>query len=232
MKEEITLCARLEMVAALVPQGARLIDIGTDHAYLPAALFKRGRIASAWAADVREGPLERARGTLARAGLSAQIGLKRSDGLDGFSAEDGDCIVIAGMGGETIADILSRAPWTKKGVALVLQPQSMIYELRAFLKENGYTIGIETLCRDRGRYYMAMAARGGAWTGESLFFSQMLLEHPLGRAYLQELLRREQAALAGLQKAAAPDAARMRRQREIVRALEAFSLSTGGARSG
>ena len=87
MKEEMTLCARLEMVAALVPQGARLIDIGTDHAYLPAALFKRGRIASAWAADVREGPLERARGTLARAGLSAQIGLKRSDGLDGFSAE-------------------------------------------------------------------------------------------------------------------------------------------------
>ena len=227
MKEEINLCVRLEMVASLVPRGARLIDVGTDHAYLPAALFQRGHIACAWAADVRTGPLERARETLCSAGLLPQIGLKLCDGLDGFTAADGDCVVIAGMGGETIAGILSRAPWTRLGTRLVLQPQSMVYELRAFLLGNGYRIETETLCRDRGRWYMAMAACGGECAQQDLFFSRALMEHPLGRAYLRELLQRERAALAGLRSASRPDLERLRRQEQIVTELEGFARQAG-----
>ena len=84
MNRKIELSPRLRMVADLVPAGARLADVGTDHAYLPAALILEGKIPSAIAADLRQGPLARARTTVREAGLTGRVAFRLCDGLKGI----------------------------------------------------------------------------------------------------------------------------------------------------
>ena len=98
MNEQIALSPRLRMAASLVPPGARLADIGTDHGYLPAALILEGAIPSAIASDLRPGPLARARETAVRYGLEDRLSLRLCDGLSGIGPEEADALVIAGMG--------------------------------------------------------------------------------------------------------------------------------------
>ena len=88
MKKVIELTPRLRQVADLVPAGARLTDVGTDHAYLPAALVLEEKIPSAIAADLRPGPLDRAKATVREYGLANQIGFRLCDGLSGIRPED------------------------------------------------------------------------------------------------------------------------------------------------
>ena len=99
---ELTLSTRLAFLAGWVPQGARLADIGTDHAYLPVWLDTHGRVSAAIAADLRPGPLQRARETGKLYG-ARHVDYRLCDGLAAISAEECDTIVIAGMGGENIA---------------------------------------------------------------------------------------------------------------------------------
>ena len=123
------------------PRGARLADVGTDHAYLPACLLMEGKIPSAIAADLREGPLRRARETAAEYGCGDRMAFRLCDGLSGIRPEETDAVVIAGMGGETIAQILEAAPWVRtRKIPLVLQPMSSIPELRQWLGEDGFHI--------------------------------------------------------------------------------------------
>ena len=110
---KLELSPRLAAIAAQVPQGARLADIGTDHAYLPTALLLAGRIERAVASDVREGPLQRGRETARHYGQEENITFRCCDGLEGLTPDQADTVVIAGMGGELIARILSQAPWTR-----------------------------------------------------------------------------------------------------------------------
>ena len=110
---KLELSPRLAAIAALVPQGARLADVGTDHAYLPVRLLLDGGIASAVATDVNEGPLQRGRETAERYGVRTIL-FRRCDGLADVRADEVDTVVIAGMGGDLIARILAAAPWTKQ----------------------------------------------------------------------------------------------------------------------
>ena len=142
MTRRIELSPRLRLAADLVPEGARLADVGTDHAYLPACLLMEGKIPSAIAADLREGPLSRARETAAEYGCGDRMAFRLCDGLSGIRPEETDAVVIAGMGGETIAQILEAAPWVRtRKIPLVLQPMSSIPELRQWLGEDA-AIGI------------------------------------------------------------------------------------------
>ena len=149
MRHNLELTPRLRTAADLVPAGARLADIGTDHAYLPAALLLEGKIPYAIAADLRHGPLLRARETAAEYGCRDRMGFRLCDGLKGIRPEETDAIVIAGMGGETIAQILAAAPWVReRNVPLVLQPMSSLPDLRGWLFQNGYQIEEERLARE------------------------------------------------------------------------------------
>ena len=126
-------------VAEMIPEGARLADVGTDHAYLPVWLLQNGRIPSAIASDVREGPLSRARATARACGCFERMSFRLCDGLSGIAPEEVDALVIAGMGGETIANILEAAPWVKeKDFPIILQPMSTQAELRGWLWRNGF----------------------------------------------------------------------------------------------
>ena len=152
----LTLSPRLAFLAGWVPQGARLADIGTDHAYLPVWLDVHGRVSTAIAADLRPGPLQRARET-GRLYGACHVDYRLCDGLAAITEEECDTIVIAGMGGENIAGILQRAPWTADGRhTLLLEPHSRAEVLRAFLAKNGYVIRREALVRDRGFLYPPM----------------------------------------------------------------------------
>lgn len=162
MGKKLELTPRLRMVADMLPAGVRLADVGTDHAYLPAALMLEGKIPFAIAADLREGPLSRARETVREYKLEGKIDFRLCDGLAGITAEEVDAVSIAGMGGETIAMILAAAPWTReRNTTLVLQPMSSMDELRVWLGRNGYTIKEERLAREGDTIYTAMLAEAG-----------------------------------------------------------------------
>lgn len=209
MGKKLELTPRLGQIAAWVPQGAHLADVGTDHAYLPVWLTLQGRVASAIASDLRLGPLNRARETGRRYGVEKSITFRLGSGLATVRPEECDTIVIAGMGGENIAQILSQAPWTADGDhTLLLQPQSRAEVLRRFLAENGFQITREALVRDRGFLYPVMEAGAGEMT---LTLGQQwggvdLLYDPLGDRYLIEKIIQLQAAVAGSNRAAAQPA--------------------------
>ncbi len=153
----IALDKRLGMVASLVRQGSRVADIGTDHAYLPVHLVQAGVAVSGIAADIGTGPLEAARHTVIAAGLEDTVSLRLGDGLAPVTPDEVDDIVVAGMGGETIAAILDAADWVKNArYRLVLQPMTRAEDLRRWLLHNGFTITTERLVRDKHHVYPVM----------------------------------------------------------------------------
>jgi len=191
----IRLSPRLRMAAELVPPGARVIDVGTDHAMVPVWLVQEGRVDHVWASDLRPGPLQGAERLIQETATGSRIDLRLADGLKGFGPEDGDAIIIAGMGGETIVSILSEAPWITEECILILAPQTKQHLLRRFLIGSGFSIQRELLVRDAGRIYPILTARCGAassyaeaelWTG---LFSQISSD-PLFPAYLEQLSSR------------------------------------------
>ena len=200
------LSPRLRSVAELVPQGAQLADIGTDHAYLPTWLILHGVISRAVAADLREGPLERARLTAEKYGISQHISFRLCDGLTDIDKDEADVISIAGMGGETIAEILSAAPWTKEAdKLLLLQPMSAQPELRRWLGEHGYVIRREILSKEGETLYVAFQVNGGrmdALTAGELWAGKQQAgeKSPLRMEYLDRLIAQTGRALEGLRR--------------------------------
>ena len=130
--KRIALQPRLRLLAEMTPPGGRLADIGTDHGYLPVWLLQEGRIPSAIASDVGAEPLEHARRT-AEEYETQGLDFRLCDGLSGIEPEETDTVVIAGMGGETIRDILRAAPWAADGHhTLLLQPMTKVELLRGW----------------------------------------------------------------------------------------------------
>lgn len=204
-KESIELTPRLKLLADRVPQGARFADIGTDHGHLPLYLLREGKIDQAIASDIRSGPLEHARENAAFHGFTMQTKFVLAGGLEGIRAEDCDTIAIAGMGGETIAEILRDASWTKRGEhLLLLQPMTSVFELRQWLWGNGYHIEDEAVCTEGRRHYVILSVRGEPACEPvrkplaDCCFSKALLRAAGASAYLEYLLAREQRAYEGM----------------------------------
>ena len=217
--ESMVLTPRLACIASLVPQGARLADIGTDHGKLPISLLLTGKIAAATGSDIGEGPLAHAARNATDYGVS--LSLRLAAGLDAVQPEECDTVSIAGMGGQTIAEILTAAPWCEQGQhLLLLQPMTMVYELRQWLWAHGYVIECETLCREDRRQYVVLSVRGSAEKKElplwQCAFSPALLQADGAKDYLKALLTREERALEGMQQANEIDKARLDMQRRLV----------------
>ena len=210
----LALCARYAAGAGI------LCDVGADHGYLPISLLAEGKIEYAIAADIRPGPLASARRHAGEAGLEDKMRFELADGLAFPGAERADTVVCAGMGGETVAGILKRAPWTKEGVRLILQPQSKLDELCEWLRENGYALVTAALAAEGERLYIAMLVHGGSegplWAEDALAASG----DPLLGEWLEWRIRRLERALAGMERAkdAMEECARARRTLERLRA--------------
>jgi tRNA (adenine22-N1)-methyltransferase len=199
---------RLERVAAHVPGGARLADIGSDHGYLPVALMRRGAIAAAVAGEVAMTPFRAAERTVRDNDLEQQITVRLASGLAAIEPDDGiTAISICGMGGETIRDILDQGKTRLSGQErLILQPNGGEQPLRQWLMENGYCILSEELLREnRFDYEIIVAERAGpvTYTAEELYFGplQMRARSPEFLAKWQRLLREKQKTLNNLARA-------------------------------
>ena len=205
---EHTLSQRLERVAAHVPAGARLADIGSDHAYLPVALMRRGVITAAVAGEVAATPFHGANRTVGDNGLEQCISVRLADGLAAIEAgDDITAISLCGMGGETIRDILDSGKAHLNGrERLILQPNGGEQPLRQWLMDNGYQILHEELLRENRFYYeiiVAERAEAMTYTAEQLYFGplQMQARSPEFLAKWQRILREKRKTLASLEQA-------------------------------
>ncbi len=150
---------RLLTLSRFVREGAYLFDVGTDHAYLPIYLCSRGTVRGAMASDINEGPLRHARKHIEENGFSDKITTLLADGIPKTLVSGACDIVIAGMGGSLISDIIAAAEHIKRAdVRLILQPMRNAPQLRAYLYENGFSIVGEALARDDRRAYEIIAA--------------------------------------------------------------------------
>lgn len=140
-------------------RGGFLADVGTDHAYLPVYLYKLGKIRGAVAADINEGPLDRAKVNIAAYDAADGIQTVLSDGLQKLEGYCPDDIVIFGMGGELIVRIIDDAKWVKNPkIRLILQPMTKQAEVRSYLIENGFFIVDEVMTEDGDKIYQTICA--------------------------------------------------------------------------
>ena len=154
---------RLELVASFVPQGAILLDVGSDHAYLPIDLVERGKIESAIAGEVVEGPYQSAVKNVEAHGLKEKIQVRLANGLAAFEeADQVSIITIAGMGGRLIATILQEGLDKLANVErLILQPNNREDDLRIWLQDNGFQIVAESILEEAGKFYEILVVEAG-----------------------------------------------------------------------
>ena len=187
---------RLMMIANKIPYCRILTDVGTDHAYIPIYAVKQGLCFRALAVDLRRGPLKAAHANIKRHGLEKSIETRLGNGLESIMHSECDVIVIAGVGGLLISDILSvSVEKARKAQLLLLQPNSAIDVLRRWLYENGFEIVEETLKMDAGKIYCLVSAK---WTDSAVkkdefvyYFGEKLFagNNPLLQKYLEIKLK-------------------------------------------
>ncbi|AZF65074.1 MULTISPECIES: tRNA (adenine(22)-N(1))-methyltransferase TrmK [Pseudomonas] len=205
---EHTLSMRLERVAANVPAGARLADIGSDHGYLPVALMRRGAIAAAVAGEVAATPFHAAERTVRDNALQQHISVRLADGLAAIEPADAiTAISLCGMGGETIRDILDSGRAHLSGQErLILQPNGGEQPLRQWLMDNGYRIVREELLQENRFYYEIIVAERAeplVYTAQQLYFGplQMQARSPQFLGKWQRMLRQKHKTLASFEQA-------------------------------
>lgn len=210
--DEKHLSARLACVASLVPAGARVADIGSDHAYLPAALVLDGKIDFAIAGEVVKGPYENAVREIKDHQLEGRVIPRLADGLAAIEPADKvDIITIAGMGGSLIASILEKDKNKLTGIKrLVLQPNVGESQLREWLMNNYYQIMNEKIIEEDNHIYEIIVAEPSVvpfrYSKYELNFGPFLLENkgPVFRKKWQEYLQREAHVIDQMQKAQQP----------------------------
>lgn len=154
---------RLELVASFVSQGAILLDVGSDHAYLPIELVERGQIKRAIAGEVVEGPYQSAVKNVEAHGLKEKIQVRLANGLAAFEETDQvSVITIAGMGGRLIARILEEGLGKLANVErLILQPNNREDDLRIWLQDHGFQIVAESILEEAGKFYEILVVEAG-----------------------------------------------------------------------
>ena len=157
--KNITLGKRLCAATSFVRDGAVVADIGTDHAYLPIYLISSGIASRAIASDIKEGPAECARENVRKFMLEDKIDVRVANGLCGIEEYNPTDIVICGMGGELIADIIDSSEYVKnENIRLILQPMTSIKELRSYLSDGFFTID-ENIAEEDGKLYQIMCVQ-------------------------------------------------------------------------
>ncbi|MDO5133402.1 MAG: class I SAM-dependent methyltransferase [Eubacteriales bacterium] len=157
--KKVPLSRRLEAIVDLAESGNVVCDVGCDHAHVPIRLLQEGRFRSAIGMDVLPGPLGKAAGNLKRYGMEDRVALRQSDGLDMLVPGEADTIVITGMGGTLMREILLREPAvTRSAGTLVLGPQSDPGLVRSALRSLGFRIAEEKLVFEDGKYYPVLRA--------------------------------------------------------------------------
>lgn len=156
----IELSKRMQSVADMIQPCDAVGDIGCDHAFVSIYLVEQRRAKRVIASDVRRGPIAIAKRNIEAMNLSDQIEIRMGDGLDTIVPGEINAVVLAGMGGMLMIDILERGEEVvTRCDQLVLQPQSDIEKVRRYLVEKGYHLADEQMLIDAGKYYNLLDVR-------------------------------------------------------------------------
>lgn len=204
------LSLRMQRVADMVEPCERVADIGCDHGYVSIYLVEQGIADHVLAMDVRKGPLSRAEANIRQKQLQTRIECRLSDGLERLQPGEADTILLAGMGGPLMIDILTKGSNKRLGTeTLIVQPQSDIPEVRRYLHRIGYEITAEDMLQEDGKYYTVMKAKPSAsatttdadtdklWSEAEEQYGKLLLEKQ--SPVLKQYLEREERQLTQLQ---------------------------------
>ncbi|SMC94203.1 tRNA (adenine(22)-N(1))-methyltransferase [Sporomusa malonica] len=215
---------RLKAIADMVPSGSTPADIGTDHAYLPIYLVQQNIVPCAIAGDVHQGPYLSAQNAVASVHLEHHIFVRLGNGLEVVKPGEADVVVIAGMGGATIIDILRSCPEVTRTLKrLILQPMIAASLVRNWLHTHSWQIVEEQLVEEDGKLYQIIAAE----PGESPAFETVLNEigpllwqtkHPLLQLHINELIKHLRGVLSAMQ--GSPDAVHSDKYREYASRLK------------
>ncbi|WP_048627185.1 tRNA (adenine(22)-N(1))-methyltransferase [Listeria ivanovii] len=181
MNEE-QLSKRLEKVASYITSNERIADIGSDHAYLPCFAINNKTASFALAGEVVDGPFKSAQKQVRASGLTAQIDVRKGNGLEVITDKDAiDTIVIAGMGGTLIRTILEEGAAKLANVSkLILQPNIAAFQLREWSEKNNWTITAESILREDNKIYEIIVLKPSRepvnWTEQEIFFGPCLLK--------------------------------------------------------
>jgi len=200
----IKLSNRLLAVASFVTEGNVLADVGTDHGYIPIYLLQEKRIPRAIAMDINAGPLQRAKEHIDLYGLNNYIETRLSDGVAALTPGEVDTVLVAGMGGGLVMHILEEGKEVcRQAKELILQPQSELERVRAYLWSNGYVILEEDMVLEDDKFYpmMRVVYQNVIDTerADNLLFcryGKQLLEQK--HAVLKEYLMREEKLYTGI----------------------------------
>lgn len=157
---KLELKGRLKLIADKVPSCGIVADIGTDHAYLPIYLIQQGRCQKAIASDVRMGPVRVADRNISKYKLCDKVETRMGSGLETLEKNEADAVIIAGMGGTLVAELLENsAEKIQSEAVLVLQPMNDLDIVRKWLYEHKFDIFDEELSAEGNKIYCVMAAR-------------------------------------------------------------------------
>ena len=159
MKKRKRIPKRMLAISNLVDNSKVLADVGCDHAYISINLLENGKAERIIASDLREGPLNIAKDNIKLEGFEERIETRLCAGLCGYEAGEVDTILISGMGGMLVKEILSESiDVVRRADTLILEPQSDLRVVRAYLKDIGFEIIDEDMLNEGGKYYQIMKA--------------------------------------------------------------------------
>lgn len=151
---------RLNAIVDIVPECKKAADIGCDHGKVAVALVKKGKAKSVICTDISSKSLEKARKLAKTEELVGVVSFRQGDGLKVLKENEIDVVVIAGMGGELMTDILQNGKGSVPET-LVLSCNSAAEILREWLSKNSFLIEDEELILEGGHYYPVILARQG-----------------------------------------------------------------------
>jgi len=201
----LTLSPRLKIIAESIQGYNTVADIGSDHAYLPIYLIKNNQVKNAIATDVNKGPVEISKERLKSNKVDERVEVRHGDGLRVLQPGEAQVIVIAGMGGILIKDILDRdVEVAESAKLLILQPMRDSDKVRRWLLRHGFNIIDEELVKEQDKIYEVIWAKPGGEakeTADLMLIGEKLLEkkHPLAAEYISKKKEELERVLASLE---------------------------------
>ncbi len=189
------LSERLMTIISLIPQNSIVADIGTDHGYIPAYLIENKISKKVIGTDISKGSLEKIIEYVRGLGYEEKIDSRLGDGLEVVKPYEIDTVIIAGMGGLLIRDILEKDKDVRESIVnFILQPMVAAKELREYLIENNFEIIREELAKEGNKYYeIIYAKQGKTFIEKEIYYeiSPLLIreKHPLLKEFVQYKLR-------------------------------------------
>lgn len=189
--------------------GSTAADIGTDHAYVPIELISKGICTRVIASDVRQGPVDIAKDNIRKHNTSDKIDVRMGSGLSVLAPGEVEDIIIAGMGGELIRDIIQSDYETAIKSRLILQPMNSQYELRHYLLENSFKIVSEDISVEGFKVYnliIAEAGKGTPFECDGYYHLPPYLKgHKHYKALYDKKMREFNKVIDGIKNSASPD---------------------------